>query len=324
MASLIDTTKDLGTEEQCLAYLEKVRWPSGLACLACGSERVSRVVSTVKNRKTGEVSKKRHVFNCLEPMCKHQFTATTGTLFHDSHLLLPKWFLAIALYCNAKKSLSAMQLQRDLGIKSYRTAWYLGHRIRKAMEQEGGVFGQGGNAVEVDETYVGGRFDERRKRARWSKPGVVGILERGSKARPSRVQAFPIAGRKGKDVLSRFVRERVSTNARLVCTDEAGAYRILSRYGYRHQGVVHIAHQWTKGTAHTNSIENSWSLFKRSIAGQFHSISVKHLGKYVDETAYKFNRRGTDYFPETVARLVNGTPFTYRALIEKPAPESTE
>src|SRR5713101_6381285 len=107
MASLIDTTKDLGTEEQCLAYLEKVRWPSGLACLACGSERVSRVVSTVKNRKTGEVSKKRHVFNCLEAMCKHQVTATPGTLFHDSHMLLPNCFLAIVLYCKAKKSHSA-------------------------------------------------------------------------------------------------------------------------------------------------------------------------------------------------------------------------
>jgi hypothetical protein len=80
--------------------------------------------------------------------------------------------------------------------------------------------------------------------------------------------------------------------------------------------VVHIAHEWTRGLAHTNSIENFWSLFKRSISGQFHSISVKHMGKYVDETAYKFNRRGTEYFPETVARLVNGTPFPYRTLIE--------
>src|SRR6266545_7465075 len=142
MASLIDIAKDLGTEEQCLAYLENVRWGSGLACLSCGSDRVSRVVSMVKNRKTGAVSKKRYVYNCLEPMCKHQFTATTGTLFHDTHLPLPLWFHAIAIYCNAKKSVSAMQLQRDLGIKSYRTAWYLGHRIRKAMAEDMGIFGQ--------------------------------------------------------------------------------------------------------------------------------------------------------------------------------------
>jgi hypothetical protein len=176
----------------------------------------------------------------------------------------------------------------------------------------------------VDETYVGGRFDNRRKRARWSKPGVAGIIERGSKAKPSRVQAFPIEGRKGKDVLASFVRSRVSTNSRLVCTDEASAYRILSKHGYRHEAAVHIAHEWTRGLAHTNSIENFWSPFKRSIAGQFHSISVKHMGKYVDETAYKFNRRGTDYFPERVARLMNATPFPYQVLIEKPKLEATE
>ncbi len=125
-------------------------------------------------------------------------------------------------------------------------------------------------------------------------------------------------------MLGSFVRSRVSTNSRLVCTDEASAYRILSKHGYRHEAVVHIAHEWTRGLAHTNSIENFWSLFKRSIAGQFHSISVKHMGKYVDETAYKFNRRGTVYFPETVARLVNGTPFPYAVLIEKPKSETTE
>jgi hypothetical protein len=201
MASLIDVQKDLGTEEACLDYLENVRWPSGLACLKCGSMKVSKSVSTVKNRRTGKVSGSRRVYDCLEAECGHQFSATTGTLFHDSHLPLPTWFLAIAIYCNAKKSVSALQLQRDLGIKSYRTAWYLGHRIRKAMAQDMGIFAQGGNAVEVDETYVGGSFDKRRKRARWSKPGIVGLIERGSHAQPSRVQAFPIAGRKGKDVL---------------------------------------------------------------------------------------------------------------------------
>ncbi len=324
MASLIDVSKDLGTEEQCLAYLERVRWPSGVACLKCGSVKVSKAVSTVKNRRTGTVSGKRYIYDCLEAECGHQFTATTGTLFHDTHLPLPTWFHAIAIYCNAKKSVSAMQLQRDLGIKSYRTAWYLGHRIRKAMQDDRGIFGRGGNTVEVDETYVGGQFDKRRKRARWSKPGVVGMIERGSRSKPSQIQAFPIEGRKGKDVLGSFVRSRVSKNARLVCTDEASAYRILSRHGYRHEAVVHIAHEWTRGTAHTNSIENFWSLFKRSISGQFHSISVKHMGAYVDETAYKFNRRGSDYFPETVARLVNGTPFPYAVLTGAPEPEATE
>jgi hypothetical protein len=96
------------------------------------------------------------------------------------------------------------------------------------------------------------------------------------------------------------------------------SYRILARHGYRHETVNHIAHEHARGTTHVNSIENFWSLVKQSIAGQFHSISVKHLGKYVDETAYKFDRRGTDYFPEMVARLVGGTPIPYRVLVANP------
>jgi hypothetical protein len=315
MASLIDVTRELGTEDACLDYLENVRWPSGLACLKCGSMKVGKTLSTVKNRKTKAVTGTRRVYDCLEPECGHQFSATTGTLFHDSHLPLPTWFLAIAIYCNAKKSVSALQLQRDLKV-SYRTAWYLGHRIRKAMQQDGGIFGQGGNAVEVDETYVGGAYDKRRKRAPWKKAGVVGAIERGSRKNASRVVAQPIRRIKGGNAVERFVIDRVSTNARMVCTDEHTYYRILAEKGYHHERVVHIAKQWTRGTVHTNAIENFWSLFKRSIAGQFHSISVKHLGSYVDETAYKFNRRGTDYFPETVSRLVNSEPMPFALLVE--------
>jgi hypothetical protein len=126
----------------------------------------------------------------LEPVCGHQFTVTTGTIFHDSHLPLSKWFLAVAFMCDAKKSISAMQLQRSLGIGSYRTAWYLAHRIRKAMEQGGsGVFtGQ----VEADETFVGGKYDKRRNRKPWEKQAVFGVLQRGSDSECSKVKAFPV------------------------------------------------------------------------------------------------------------------------------------
>jgi len=136
MTSLIDVNRELGTEDQCLAHLEAARWPSGVACLKCGSVKVVKTESTVrarKGRKAGQVVKTRHLYDCLEKECGFQFSATTGTIFHDSHLALNIWFHAVALICNAKKSLSALQLQRDLGLGSYRTAWHLLHRIRKAM-----------------------------------------------------------------------------------------------------------------------------------------------------------------------------------------------
>src|SRR5713101_1808544 len=204
MATLIDVAQDLGTEEACLAYLEAIRWPGGVACLKCGSDRISRVVSTVKNRRTGEVTKKRHVFNCLEPMCKHQFTTTTGTLFHDSHLPLPKWFMAVALMMNAKKGLSAKQMQRDLGV-NYRTAWHLCHRIRKAMEQPEGFFS---GIVEIDETFIGGAYDKRRKRARGEKQPVMGFVQRAKDGEVSKVRAFPIRGT-GKRTLNPAVHANV-------------------------------------------------------------------------------------------------------------------
>ncbi len=162
MANLIDVTRQFGTEEACLAYLEAMRWPSGLACLKCGSVKVVKTVSTVKARrdrkggtKKGDTIGKRFVYDCLETECRHQFTATTGTILHDTHLPLPLWFMAVALMCDGKKSISALQLQRSLGIGSYRTAWYLAHRIRKAMAEGDPAPFDG--TVEADETFIGGK-----------------------------------------------------------------------------------------------------------------------------------------------------------------------
>lgn len=139
--NLIDVAKQFATEDACVDYLEKMRWPDGVTCLKCGGNNVSRIHTAEterkrKNPKTGEVEVKRVpgriVYQCNNPECGHQFSATTGTIFHDTHLPLDKWFAAIALMTNAKKGLSALQLKRDLGV-AYKTAWYLSHRIRQAM-----------------------------------------------------------------------------------------------------------------------------------------------------------------------------------------------
>jgi len=183
--------RELGTEEQCLAFLENVRWPEGVRCVKCDGDRISKFSTVVgtrnyKNPKTGEIEERtvpaRHLYQCLNADCAHQFTATAGTIFNDSHLPLHKWMLATAIMCNAKKGVSAKELQRDLQC-SYKTAWYLSHRIREAMSA-GNIFGvKMTGTIEVDETYIGGAYDNRRKRARYDKPAIMGFRERGGEVR---------------------------------------------------------------------------------------------------------------------------------------------
>jgi transposase-like protein len=312
--TLIDVARELGTDEQCLAYLEAKRWPGGVACLKCGSLKVSKTASTVKNRKTGKVSKTRYLYQCIEEGCLHQFTATTGTIFHDSHLSLTKWFMAVALFCNAKKSLSALQLQRDLGIGSYRTAWYLAHRIRKAMEEKGGG-GLFAGRVEMDETYIGGKYDKRRSRERYEKQGVIGFVERSSGAGPSKVRALALDKSSGKEV-RRVVRANVSKDAFLF-TDTASTYKALDNLFFRYQ-VNHSQGEYVRGDIHTNSIEGFWSLFKRGIVGQYHQITIKHVERYLAEFSFRFNNRDSaNLFGQTVGRMVETEGMPYKELVSE-------
>jgi len=145
---LIDIHKEFRTEDKCLDYLEALRWPSGVCCVECGSVKVSRITRETKGK-----NKRTRIYQCLEKECGHQFSATAGTIFHDSHLPLQTWFMAIAIICEAKKSVSACQMQRHLGLGSYRTAWHLCHRIRAATNQDKLVLD--GPVVETDETYIG-------------------------------------------------------------------------------------------------------------------------------------------------------------------------
>lgn len=162
--SIIQTAKDFASEELCHEYLAARRWPEGVRCLDCDSTRISKFQVKGKTRidkKTGETKTgpTRYMYQCLD--CRYQFAATTGTLFTDTHLELRVWMQAIALMCTAKKGVSAKQMERTLGV-SYKTAWYLNHRIRKAMDE--GIDSLFTGTVEADETYVGGKYDKRRKR----------------------------------------------------------------------------------------------------------------------------------------------------------------
>jgi len=305
--NLIDVAREFQSEELCLAYLEKLRWPIGLACLKCGSVKVKKLNVKAKAGKTRKRGESRWIYQCLEQTCRHQFTATTGTIFHDSHLPLSKWFIALALICQAKKGISANQIKRHLGVQ-YRTAWYLCHRIRKAMDETNSDLLTG--TVEVDETYVGGKYDARRNRGPYEKQSIMGLAQRGGK-----VEAGLISNRESK-VLLGVIRDRVSKRARVI-TDEFSSYGPLWLSHRRHQRINHIKGEYFRiSDIHTNTIENFWSLLKRGIIGSFHKVSVKHLQRYLAEFTYRFNQRKNDgMFALTLHRLLDRIRMPYSELI---------
>lgn len=316
--SLIAVQQELGTEEQCLAFLEALRWPEGVRCVQCDSDKVSKFSTkestrTRKNPETGEVETKtvpaRHLYQCLA--CGHQFTATAGTIFNDTHLPLQKWMLATAIMCNAKKGVSAKQLQRDLGV-SYKTAWYLSHRIREAMMLGNITEEKMSGTVEADETYIGGKYDKRRKRERWDKPGVFGVIERET----GRVSAKYLPNVNSWQI-GREIDSRVAPNAHMM-TDESRLYLNLERRGFEHEIVIHSGKEWVRGEVHTQSIDGFWGLLKRGVIGTFHQVSIKHLNRYITEFCYRWNNReNQDLFAITVACLVLGIPLPYAKLIAK-------
>ena len=290
--SLIEVYKTFGTVEACLDYLEAARWPEGVRCLMCGADGVTRFTTNQTEREVtddqGSVIKthrvpSRRLYQCNEETCRFQFSATSGTIFDKSHLPLPVWFQAVALIVNAKKGVSAKQMERDLGV-NYRTAWFLNHRIREAMQGEEGLFG---GTVEVDATFHGGVYDKRRKRAAYDKKPVAGVIQRKGEHGHSKVRALPV-DREIVQTMQGFIRENVATDAE-VMTDEHAAYRSLGKQGWKHAIVSHSQDEWVRGNIHTQGIESFWSLFKRGVIGSFHQISVKHLHRYLSE----FQFRGT-------------------------------
>ena len=307
--NLNEVHKRFSEDEQCLQYIAEMRWPDGIVrCPTCGNDKIVKVerAATSKNRR-------KWFYLCQEPTCHQHFSPTSGTIFQDTHLPLIMWFQAIALVLNAKKGLSAKQLQRDLGIGGYKTAWYLYHRIREAMEE--GTIPMLGGTVEIDETYVGGR--KRKigiKAAMKTKQVVMGAIERGGKLRLKHVISAQVP------VMRDFIDANVSLDVDRVMTDQHPAYpSALGWRANRHFTVNHIREEWVKrGTdISTNTIESAFSLFKRGIIGNFHKVSIQHLQRYLNEFSYRYNRRKEDPFTETVARLCGFKPLPYRVLISE-------
>ena len=291
LISLIEKFRD---EETCREYLEKLRWSDGVACPRCGDMSVSEIST-------------RDQFDCNG--CRYRFSVTSGTIFDNTNLPLWKWFVTIYLICESKKSISANQIKRTIGV-TYKTAWHLCHRIRSAMRGNlsGGptLFG----VVEVDETLVGGKRRGVGTGNRVGKTWVAGAVQRGGEVR---IEAVPNIKR---TTLHAFIARNTRPDTEAIYTDELKSYLGIADHDTRHETVRHSEEEWVVGDVHTNSVEGVWSLLKRSIVGAWHQVSAKHLDAYLSEVEFRINHRDDPYIFEAVLiRLLDGQALRYRKLI---------
>ena len=294
MVNLMHLIDKFNCDDTCRKMLQDIRWPAGVCCTRCGDMDVLNL-------------EKHNRWKCKS--CDYQFSATSGTIMHDSHLPLRKWFIAIYLMCESKKGISACQMQRTLGV-AYRTAWYLCHRIREAMGNEPFSGPTLVGVVEVDETLVGGKVKGKGHAYKGNKAWVAGAIQRGGKVRLERIPNIR------KNTLHDFINRTVKDEAEAIYTDELKSYIGIEDSDTRHETVNHSEEQWVIGDVHTNSIEGVWSLFKRSLTGVFHKMSVKHMDRYLDELEWRYNNRKNHYiFNDTLKRVVNTKPLEYRKLV---------
>jgi transposase-like protein len=297
--TLCEVLKEFGNDESCREYLEALRWPDKVSCPRCDSEKMSRVYD-------------RKVFDC--DSCRYQFSVLAGTIFQDTKLPLPTWFATVYLMCESKKGISAKQIQRMMG-GSYKTAWYLCHRIRAAMTSASEDRPKLGGTIEVDETFVGGI-----QRGHQHKPGhplckkevVIGIRQRGGELR------FFHAEDVKSGTLAKYIKENIAQDVDVIMTDEFGAYpSAIAKAGVftEHKTIKHKAKVYVDGDVHTNTVESAFSLLKRGIVGTWHRISAKHLSAYLDEMEFRFNNRSNPYlFRDTLMKLIEAPVLEYKKL----------
>jgi transposase-like protein len=291
--NLVDINTLFGTEDKCRELLVRLRFPEGPQCLRCKGPVV-------------KLETEKQLFYCKD--CDYQFTVTSGTVFNDSHLPLTKWFLTTHLLCEAKKGMSACQVQRTVGM-SYKTAWYLCHRIRSAMIESQKVMLDG--IVEIDETYIGGKA--RRGLPRKDKQVVIGIRKRGGDLRLIRVNQAT------SEEIKKVVAENVSEDVEVIVTDESAIYPWAFDQNRKkiHKTINH-SREYVNGDVHTNTVESAFSLFKRGIMGTWHRMSIKHLPAYLEEMVFRFNRRkSSDLFLDTLRHMVTAPVLTFKKLTKE-------
>jgi transposase-like protein len=305
--TLDEINTHFATDEAARAYLEAIRWPNGISCPHCKASRVGLIWKIKPNPKK---KIRAGLYHCS--VCDRQFTVTVGTIFEDSHIPLRKWLIAWYLLCSSKKGISSLQIQRMLGLGSYRTALFMMHRIRYALAHPA-FTGMLKGTVEVDEVYLGGRVrGGGRKAGKENKTCVVSLVERGGKARSFVMER--VTGRNLRDKIMEHVQD-----GSVVVTDDFFGYRSLPKI-FKHKSVKHSAEEYVRKEGdfkvHTNNVESKFSLLRRGMIGTFHQVSKKHLPLYLAEFDHRFNHRKDTDGERTIAALkcAEGKRLTLKPL----------
>lgn len=317
MADIDLTNPIFSDEEKARTYLEAQRWPDGISCAFCGA---LDGIYPLNSKAHGP-----GWYSCVA--CQKFFTVRVGSVMERSHIPLTKWALVFHLMVASKKGISAKQVQRMLGFKSYKTAWFMCHRIREAMKPDAaaGPLGGEGKTLESDETFVGGKA----KNAHKNKPvpqkhAVHALVERGGKVRAKHVA----------DVTARTLRETLSTQAdrkSALHTDDALANLSVGKDFAEHRTVAHTLGEYVSkdGLAHTQTVESFFAIMKRGVNGSFHSISEQHLQRYVDEFAFRWNTRSSLGVEDTeraslAIKGAAGKRLTYRGTNKGAEPRAND
>lgn len=281
------------TDEAAREYLESVRWPDGPVCVHCGNVDAATIYDIAPNP---DKKIRAGLRECKA--CGEQFTVTVGTIFEKSKVPLRKWLVAWYLLCSSKKGISALQIQRMLSLGSYRTAWFMMHRIRYALRDP--VFadklGNGGGTVEADETYVGGKVKGKGRAYKGNKTAVVALVERGGRVRSRSV------GKVTGATLKQALDDNLDPMAHLI-TDDLSAYKKPAKRFASHLSVNHSAGEYVRGDTHTNTVEGYFSLFKRGVNGTFHHIGTQYMDQYLAEFDFRYSHRDITDGARTVAGL---------------------
>lgn len=278
-------------EEACREYLYERRWPNGVRCPRCKNDHVYASKEPMKYWQCKKCGKNNRA--------PYRFTLKTGTIFEESKHPLLTWFKVLHLMLTSKKGISALQIHRMMGFGSYRTAWYMCHRLRAGLRDP--EFRKLMGIVEVDETCIGGKERNKHlgKRGNWGTQGKIPVI--GAISRKGNLVCQMIE-RTDTDTLTGFVNKVVSSKVELVATDEATAYEAIEVYGRPHLVVKHSANEYVRGEIHTQSVESFWALLKRRIVGTYHNVSKKYLLLYLAEFQFRFNHRNeAEIFGKAIA-----------------------
>ena len=288
--NLIKLMDNFSNEDACRRYLEELRWPDGIQCPRCESKKCYSDATQ---------------WDCES--CGYTFSVTAGTMLHDTHLPLRKWLIATYLMIESKKGISALQLKRTLDV-AYKTAWYLCHRIRAAVEDAYPMPLKG--IVEIDETFIGGKVRGRGRGYKGNKAIVVGAVQRGDRI------VLEVIKYRDRATLHSFIEEHTADETIAYFTDDWAPYDGIADHNTVHETVNHSAEEWVRGDVHTNSAEGVWALLKRSIIGAYHQVSVKHLQAYLDELEWRFNNRDNPWlFRDTLLKLLQAENLEYQELV---------